>query len=463
MKNFLIRPKIVPPLDKNFRPAVLANHTFLDAVRASVKSTPLVIGLERNNGFISVYNTRVFQKDVKMAQDNLAYVERLVKMLLWQRGGWKVIIGGTEDIGEHIKKVYSPNGERKFDVELMERVYEREFTVEVTRPENVPPPREETTPLGRHLNGCRIGFDAGASDRKVAAVIDGKEVFTEEVVWDPKSQSDPDYHYSHIQDALHSAAKHLPRVNAIGISSAGIYINNRVMVASLFRGVPHDVFEKRIKNIFLDIKKEWGNIPLEVINDGEVTALAGSMSLNVNRVLGIALGSSQAGGYVNKDGNITGWLNELAFAPVDYNPDAPLDEWSGDRGCGVQYFSQVAAIRLAASAGITLDNSHTPAEKLKSIQSLLATQDTRAIEIFETIGCYMGYAVAHYADFYDLEHVLILGRVTSGDGGNIILKKSKEVLQKEFPTLFERIILHLPDESSRRVGQAIAAASLPAL
>ena len=463
MKNFLIKPKIVPPLDKDFRPAVLANHAFLAAVRASAKSTPLVIGLERNDGFISVFNTQVFQKDASMAQENLTYVERMVKILLWQRGGWKVIIGGPEDIGKHIKKVYSPNGERRFDVELMERVYERKFTVEVTSPENVPPPREEGTPLGRHLNGCRIGFDAGASDRKVAAVIDGKEVFTEEVVWDPKSQSDPDYHYSHIQDALHSAAKHLPRVNAIGISSAGIYINNRVMVASLFRGVPHDVFEKRIKNIFLDIKKEWGNIPLEVINDGEVTALAGSMSLNVNRVLGIALGSSQAGGYVNKDGNITGWLNELAFAPVDYNPDAPLDEWSGDRGCGVQYFSQVAAIRLAASAGITLDNSHTPAEKLKSIQSLLATQDTRAIEIFETIGCYMGYAVAHYADFYDLEHVLILGRVTSGDGGNIILKKSKEVLQKEFPTLFERIILHLPDESSRRVGQAIAAASLPAL
>jgi predicted NBD/HSP70 family sugar kinase len=175
------------------------------------------------------------------------------------------------------------------------------------------------------------------------------------------------------------------------------------------------------------------------------------MSLDVNRVLGIALGSSQAGGYVNKDGNITGWLNELAFVPVDFNPDAPVDEWSGDRGCGVQYFSQVAAIRLASQAGITLEDSNTPAEKLKSIQSLLARQDKRAIEIFETIGCYMGYTVAHYADFYDLQHVLILGRVTSGEGGNIILKKAVEVLEKEFPALSSRVALHLPDESNRRV------------
>ena len=463
MKNFLIKPTVTPPLDKDFRPAVLANHAFLDAVRSSGKPIPLLIGLERSDGSLSVFNSHVFQKGSSLAKENFSYAERLIKFLLWQRGGYKVIIGGPEDIGEYIKGVYSANGERAFDVDLMEQVYERKFTVEVTLPEKVPPPREKGTPLGRHLNGCRIGFDAGASDRKVAAVIDGKDVFSEEVVWDPKNQSDPQYHYSHIQDALRSAARHMPRVDAIGISSAGIYINNRIMVASIFRGVPREVFEKKVKNLFLDIKKEWGNIPLEVINDGEVTALTGSMSLDVNRVLGIALGSSQAGGYVNKDGNITGWLNELAFVPVDFNPDAPVDEWSGDRGCGVQYFSQVAAIRLAVSAGIPLDNSQTPAEKLKSIQTLLANGDKKTREIFETLGCYMGYTVAHYADFYDLQHVLILGRVTSGEGGNIILKKAGEVLEKEFPAISSRIALHLPDESNRRVGQAIAAASLPAV
>ena len=83
-------------------------------------------------------------------------------------------------------------------------------------------------------------------------------------------------------------------------------------------------------------------MPFEVVNDGEVTALAGSMSLGENAMLGIALGTSTAAGYVTPDGNITSWLNELAFVPVDYNPAAPTDEWSGDYGVGAQYFSQQA-------------------------------------------------------------------------------------------------------------------------
>jgi predicted NBD/HSP70 family sugar kinase len=261
---------------------------------------------------------------------------------------------------------------------------------------------------------------------------------------------------------LHRAAAHMPRVHAIGGSSAGIYINNRVMRASIFRGIPPDLFEKKVKNIFLDIQKVWG-VPFKVINDGEVAALAGSMSLKTNAVLGIAMGSSEAGGYINRKGNINPWLNELAFVPVDFNTEAPVDEWSGDRGCGVQYFSQVAAIRLAEGAGIILDEKQTPAEKLKSIQELVVKGDDRARKVFETIGYYLGYGVAHYADFYEIETVLILGRVTSGEGGKIILQKANQVLSEEFPELSSKITLNLPDESSRRVGQSIAAASLPLL
>jgi predicted NBD/HSP70 family sugar kinase len=316
--------------------------------------------------------------------------------------------------------------------------------------------------LGGHLEGCRIGFDLGASDRKVSAVIEGKAVFSEEVVWNPSIQTNPNYHYQEIMSMLHHAAAYMPRVDAIGGSSAGIYIKNRVMSASIFRGISPEIFEKRVKHIFLDIQKEWG-VPLEIINDGEITALAGSMSLEKNSVLGIAMGSSEAGGYINKDGNITGWLNELAFAPIDFNTEAPVDEWSGDRGCGVQYFSQVAVIRLAKKAGIIFDEKQTPAVKLKFVQELLTKGDNRAVKIFETIGVYLGYAIAHYADFYGIEHVLILGRVTSGAGGHIILQKAEQVLKEEFTELFENISLHLPDESIRRVGQSIAAASLPTL
>jgi predicted NBD/HSP70 family sugar kinase len=251
-------------------------------------------------------------------------------------------------------------------------------------------------------------------------------------------------------------------VDAIGGSSAGVYVNNRVKVASLFRGIPPELFESRVKDLFLQIQKEW-NVPFEIVNDGEVTALAGSMSLGQNGVLGIALGTSTAGGYVNPEGNITSWLNELAFVPVDYNPGAPVDEWSGDYGCGVQYFSQQAVGRLLAVAGIEAEAAAPLPEKLKHVQVLMLQGDYRARKIYQTLGAYLGYGVAHFADFYDFKHVLILGRVTSGSGGEVMIETAQEVLRVEFPDLANRIAFHVPDEKDKRHGQAIAAASLPAL
>lgn len=449
-----------PSLDKNFIPAVLYNRAFLKAVKESGKGVPLRIAIERHDGLISTYDTEVFAENCGMDEVNFLYVERLVKSLLWIRGGWKITIGGPKSIGEYIQKAYSETGIRAFDAKFMGNVYEKPFTVVVTDADKVPAAKEESKPIGRHLEGYRIGFDAGGSDRKVAAVIDGEAVYSEEVIWHPKTQSDPEYHYKEILTAMKTAASHLPRVDAIGVSAAGIYINNRVMVASLFIKVPEDLFEKKVKNLFLDIQKELGGVPIEVANDGDVTALAGTMELNDNCVLGIAMGTSEAGGYVDKHGNLTGWLNELAFVPVDFNKDSMVDEWSGDYGCGVKYFSQDAVIKLAPEAGIQLDDKLTPAEKLKVVQNYLSEGHEGAKKIFESIGCYLGYSLAYYADFYDIKHVLILGRVTSGEGGNLIQQKAEEVLKGEFPELAQKISLHLPDESKRRVGQAIAAASL---
>lgn len=458
---FLIKPRKIPCLDPEFRPAILANQRFREEAAASGKSEPLTIAVEADNGMISSYKTAVFAKSDPHFDSNLKYVERIVKFLLWQRGGWRVVIGGPKEIGEYIKKIYSAEGGRAFDADLMAEVYARPFTVEVTTADKMPADRQNTRPLGRHLEGCRIGFDLGASDRKVAAVKDGQSVFSEEVVWDPKGHSDPQYHFDEIMAALKKAAAHLPRVDAIGGSAAGIYVNNSVRVASLFRGVSKDLFEQKIRGLFNDIQRAWNNIPFEVINDGEVTALAGSMSLGVNSILGIAMGSSLAAGYVDREGNVVGWLDELAFAPVDYNPNAPADEWSGDYGCGAMYFSQVAVNRLAVKAGIKLDEKKTLAERLKDVQKLANDGDERAGKIFETIGVYFGYALAHYTDFYDLENILVLGRVTSGQGGDILIKTAEETLKFEFPGLAGRVRLVVPDESSRRVGQAIAAASLP--
>lgn len=459
--SFNLKPKILPVLDKEFSPASLFNHRYLELVDLSGKAVPIKISIERGDGLISTLETRVLEENHEMAGYSRLYIERLIKSFLWIKGGWKITVGGPERIGRYIKEAYSNGGIREFDAKFMSKVYEKPFTVEITDYSKVPKSREETKPVGRHLDGCRIGFDAGGSDRKVSAVIDGEAVFSEEVVWHPKLSDNPDYQYEGIMDSIKRAASKMPRVDAIGVSAAGVYIDNRIMVASLFLKVPEDLFEKKVKDMFINIAKEMGNVPIEVANDGDVTALAGAMDLNDTNVLGIAMGTSEAGGYVDRNGNITGWLNELAFIPVDYNQSAMVDEWSGDYGCGVKYFSQDSVIKLAPAAGIDLDDALSPAEKLKVVQKSLSEGHEGARMIFETIGCYLGYAIAHYAYFYDIKHVLILGRVTSGEGGALIQKYAEKVLEAEFPELASKISLHLPDESSRRVGQSIAAASLP--
>ena len=393
-------------------------------------------------------------------EENYNVAERIVKTLLWVYGGYKVTIAGSKKIYEGLMAAYQAGGAREFDVNFMSRVYEKPFEVlYVEDVADAPKEYQATDSVGRHLDGCRIGFDAGGSDRKVSAVIDGESVYSEEVVWFPKLQSDPEYHYQGILEAMKTAASHMPRVDAIGVSSAGVYIDNRIKVASLFLKVSDEDFEAKVKNMYIDIAKEIGDVPVEVANDGDVTALAGAMDLGDNNVLGVAMGTSEAVGYVDSEGNITGWLNELAFVPVDFCKDAMVDEWSGDYGCGVKYFSQDSVIKLAPAAGIELDENLSPAEKLKVVQGLMSEGDERASKIYDTIGVYFGYTLAYYAMFYDIKHVIIMGRVTSGEGGSILLARAKEVLEKEYPEL--AMELHIPDEKSRRVGQSVAAASLP--
>jgi predicted NBD/HSP70 family sugar kinase len=454
----LIEARVLPPLDDEFRPAALANRNFQRKARPF--GVRLVIGLERSAGEVSRFETFVYPEGHPDFESNLPYIERIVKFLLWQRGGHTVYIGGPRAIAEYIRDAYSSQGTRKFDSHFMGRlVYEKEFSVVTCTAEEVPASRETGKQLGRNLEGCRIGFDLGASDRKVSAVMDGNAVYSEEVVWEPRKHTDPEYHHREIMTALKTAAGKMPRLDAIGGSSAGIYVDNRPMVASLFRGIPQEQFGE-IKNLFLHIREEMG-VPLEVINDGDVTALAGSMSIGDNGILGIALGSSEAAGYVNMEGHIMGWLNELAFAPVDYSPDAFVEEWSGDRGCGASYFSQQCVFRLALKAGIEIPAHVTDAEKLKFVQSRLEAGDPGAQKIWASMGVYLGYGIAHYTDFYDIKHVLILGRCTSGCGGDLLLKGARDVFAAEFPELLSKIELHLPDEKIRRVGQSVAAASLP--
>ena len=453
----LIRPRILPTLDRHFRPAVLANRAFAAQATVSVD-----VVLERAQGSASRFHTRLVPHGQPEARGNFRYIERWLKFLLWSRGACKIHFAGPADIAAQLQRYFRDTSTGRFDADIMgAKIYERTFEVIPCKAEKLPAESERTAPLGKHWDGCRIGFDLGASDRKVAAVQDGKTVFSEEVVWDPRAHSDPQWHFDQIMDSLKRAAAHLPRVDGIGGSAAGVYVDNQVKVASLFRGVPEHLFQSRIKNLFIELRKAWNGIPFDVVNDGEVTALAGAMSLRDSAVLGVAMGSSQAAGFVNPEGNITSWLNELAFAPIDYNPAAPVDEWSGDYGCGVQYFSQQGIGRLIPASGLKIDLGLGLPEKLLAVQRAMAAGDERAEAIYETIGVYLGYTIAHYAEFYSFRNLLLLGRVTTGTGGGLIVQCAEAVLREEFPELAIRI--HMPDEKEKRHGQAMAAASLPVI
>ncbi|MDF3128276.1 ROK family protein [Kiritimatiellaeota bacterium B1221] len=458
-----ITPKFSPCLDPDFVPAVLWNRAFQKDAENHCDSRKVCIAIQRPDKTCTVFETQLLPACAEYESRSLFYVERILKFLLWQRGGNEVWISGCDELTAQLALQYSSSGSRKFDYDFFgEKCYLSPLKIRACRPADLPMAHEQVVPLGRHLDGCRIGFDLGGSDRKCAAVQDGKVVFSEEVEWNPYFEQNPAYHIAGIQDSLERAAAHLPRVDAIGGSAAGVYVNKEVRVASLFRGVSDEDFQNSIRRIFFDLQSRWQNIPFEVVNDGEVTALAGSMRLEENAVLGLAMGTSQAAGYVTEEGTITAMLNELAFAPVDYRENAPADEWSGDLGCGVQYFSQQAVARLVPFAGIMLPETLSFPDQLIEVQKLMKDGDARASRIYATLGVYLGYTIAHYADFYKIRKILLLGRVTSGDGGKIMIEKAEEVLRGEFPELSKQIDIVTLSEKDKRHGQAVAAASLPA-
>ena len=446
-----------PKLDPTFIPFGVWREAYLKGA-----TKPLAIALERDKGRVSVHHTFIHGTP-EMAEADYRYVERYVKFLLWSTGGFRVSICGCSELAQRLQKAYTPEGERHFDFTFVNQLYERDLEILDLPLEACPAANEVAEPMGGNMDGCRIGFDAGGSDRKVSAVIDGECVYSEEVVWFPKLQEDPEYHFGHIVEAFKTAASKMPRVDAIGVSSAGTFIGNAPMVASLFIKVPRSNWDK-VKTIYDRAAAEIDpNIPILVANDGDVSALAGAMGLGKGNLMGIAMGTSEAVGYVDQDKNVLGWINELAFAPVDLQAGAMQDEWSTDYGVGCKYFSQDAVIKLAPAAGIELDENLSPAEKLKVVQGLMAEDDPRAQAIFETIGAYLAYTVVLYSQFYDIEHMMMLGRVMSGKGGDTILNVCNAVLADEFPALAAKCEVMLPDEKTRRVGQSVAAASLPKL
>lgn len=454
-----IKIKNIPELDKDFIPFIAYKKAYEKSCDKNGKK-PLAVVIERDEQKKAVYQLSI-HKDKEYREIDKIYVERLVKFLLWMKGGYKIYICGDEDIAEHIAREYSVGGKREFDVKFMERVYEGAFEVISLSYEQTPQENDIGFKVNGKLDGGRIGFDAGGSDMKICAVKDNEVLYSEEIEWLPKINNNPDYHYENINMAFDRAKEYLDEIDSVGISSAGIYISNRCMVASLFIKIPDKQFNEKIKDIYLNVTNQFADAKVCVLNDGDVAAFAGASAIGENNLLGIAMGTSEAAGYIDNNGEIKGWLNELAFAPVDLSERGTLHEWSGDIGCGAKYFSQDSVIKLAEKTSIKLDADLSPAQKLKVVQKLLAEGDNEAKKVYESVGVYLGHTLAFYNEMYSMKNVLLLGRVMSGKGGTIILEKAKDVLSDEYADKAHEIAIHLPDENSRRLGQAIAAASIP--
>lgn len=457
----LPRPPLLQP---DFEPLARHRAAMEASIAATGRGSRVVVAVEQPGGAVWHRATAVHGAGHPDEAASWRAVERQCKFLLWSRGGSRLHVDGPAPLVAWLREHYAAEPTGAFDAAFMgPKLFGEPFEVLATSESDMPAGDATAVALGGHLEGCRIGFDLGASDRKAAAVIDGEVVFSEEVPWDPTTHDDPGWHLEEIDDSLRRAAAHLPRVDAIGGSSAGVIVDNEVRAASLFRSVPPDAFDTRVRGLFRELQTRWGGVPFVVANDGEVTALAGSMLTGRGGLLGIAMGSSQAAGYVDRDGRLTSGIDELAFTPVDADPNAPVDEWSGDRGCGVQYFSQQATARLMAAAGFAIDAGTPLPERLVRLQEAMAAGDPRAEAVYQTVGGCLGHSLLTYREAYDFEHLLLLGRVMTGAGGDRIIDEARAVLRAVDPGAAEQITIHLADERQKRHGQAVAAASLPEL
>ena len=438
----------------------------VDFLRAHAgdKPTFIAIAWERENGHIYRYDLAIPRRIDSACLPGVRHLaERIVKFVLWAAGGWKLYLAGPDEIVKPIAKDYSKKGRRAFDYGFYNDLYGKPFEVVILPYKKMPVTNEREVIVKNNTNGNRIGFDLGASDFKISALKRGKVVFSKEFPWDPRPQADPEYHYTKLSAGLEEAAQALGgKVDAIGGSTAGTLVGKKLGVASLIRGVKEKNPAKYevAQHLFDRIEEEW-QVPFEVFNDGDVTALAGAITTKRNGILGVAMGSSEAVGYINPTGALTGRISELAFAPVDLNPNAATDEWSGDFGVGAMYFSQQAVNFLGEKFGFKFSKTMKLPERLKVVQAAMAKGDEKALKIYLMIGRYLANATKWYHEFYDFQNLMILGRVTSGLGGSIILETAKMGLEAIDPALAEQVEIFMPDEKARRLGQSVAAAQIP--
>ena len=451
-------------VDTGFQ-APLKAINFLRA-HAHGSAQTVAVAWEREDGHVFRYDVTLPKRIHPAMLPGVRHlVERVAKFVLWRAGGWKLYLSGPDEIVKPVAKAYTKKGARAFDYEFFNDLYGRPIETAILPLRKMPVTCEREVVVKGNTNGNRIGFDLGASDFKISALKSGKVVFSKEFPWDPRPQSDPEYHYTKLSAGLEEAALALGgKVDAIGGSSAGTFVGKKLGVASLIRGVKEKNPSKYAiaQNLFARVEDEW-QCPFEVFNDGDVTALAGAITMKRTGILGVAMGSSEAAGYINPKGALTGRISELAFAPVDLNPNAGVCEWSGDAGVGAMYFSQQAVNYLACRFGMKFPKTMKLPERLKVVQAAMEKREEVALKIYLMIGRYLANAAAWYHEFYDYSNLMILGRVTSGFGGDIILNTARMGLEAVDPLLAEQIDIFMPDEKARRLGQSVAAAQIPSI
>jgi len=478
-KYLLCKPKVPAPLDPGFAPLVLAKRSYLKAVEGATDS--LEWALPRADG-CGRYKLPVFAEGHEDVEASTYMAGVLIQEMIWQRSASSLLLCGPPKICAALKAAFSVGGAYEFEVLSMPNVCgtpDAPFEVKVVADAaELPAAKDAPQVCGKDASGCRLAFDLGKSDIKTVAVKDGEVLYSKETEWDV-THADPDYHYKAIVDALQLAKAALPQVDAVGGSATGtISGKNEATWCDIFPNVPADVYKAKVVDIFRRMAKEVaGDVPLKVINDGEVTALAAVQKIGKGNILGISMGSSEGGGYANEEGNLMGWINELCYVRLDLNPEAPTDPWSkgSHRGLSHMYLGQRGATKLAAKGGVKVPENYVyphpdmctikhedHAQCLKLIQKAMAdaASEPQARQIYETIGVYLGYALAQYSEFYKIDHVMILGRVSKGAGGDLMLDVAKKVLAEEFPE-YAHIQFHTADDHFKAVGQCIAAAALP--
>jgi len=480
-KLLLVKPKMVPPLDKGFRPVILGKKKYLEATKEC--ENKLDWALVRSDG-CGRYTLPVFPEKSRDVAASIYLAGVLIQEMLWQRSGSELILCGPARITKALSKAYAKGGAYEFEVLSMPNVCgtpETPFKVTIVeKVEEMPEAKDSPQVCGKDAGGCRLAFDLGKSDIKTVAVKNGEVVYSKETEWDVTAE-DPQYHFDAILAAMKLAKAELPKIDAIGGSATGtVSDKNEATWCDIFPNVPPKVYKEKVVDIFVRLAKEIaGDVPLKVINDGEVTALAAFQKIKAGNIMGISMGSSEGGGYANKDGNLMGWINEMCYIRLDLNPKAPTDPWTKGAHTGIShmYLGQRGATKLAAKGGVDVpDNYKYPhkdmctikhedhAQCLKLIQEAMKKEDKKekVKEIYETVGVYLGYALAQYCEFYAIDHVMILGRVSKGEGGDLMLETAKKVLEEEFPE-FAKITFHTADDHFKAVGQCIAAAALPTI